>query len=882
MRGPRFRRLLRVPFQRRESVTREVDDEIRSHLEQRVESLVAQGLSPDAARAEAERRFGTVGGALDGTRRRLHAQAAARQRRMRQRVWFESLRHDLVFAVRQARRAPGHSLMVASVLALGIGASTAVFTVMNAVLLRPLPFPEPDRLAVIWSLDSLGTRAAASPPMWRDWQDANHSFEGIALHNATRAPVVPGTSGGAAVATTVAFVTKNFFDVLQARIIHGRAFSAEDAAAEDPVVVSERFWRGPLGRPERLPVRLTVFGQPRDVIGVLADESAYPADVDLWVGVAYQDSPQPRNVTRQVATGRLAAGRTLAQADQELDAVMGGIREREPDAIYAYGVALESLREHLVGDAQGSIRLVAATGLLLLLIACANAAAANIVRCTARQRELVIRTSLGAGRGRILRQLVSEQLVLAMVSGAIGLWLAHAGTRWLAGAAAGELPRIRELGFDARVVAVAGACILLSAVVAGLAPLVLLRRRALASGMQSQRSTHGRRLGRVLVATQVAVAFTLLAGAALLVESFRVLMARDLGFDTQRVATVNIPLLGPRYEPSQWMPFISELERSVLEVRGVETVGFSTAPPLTESVLAGGVQVEGAPFGDLRFASYRVVSDRYFQAIGLPILEGRGFDARDAPGALPVTVVNRTMAERYWPGESPIGRRLRAADMDGGNAPWLTVIGVVGDARHWGYASDPEPEHYLPYRQKSWATWGMTLVVRSSVALDRVLPAVRARLRTLDPEIPSELRALDAQVGRAVAQWRLPMSIVTAFGVLALALAALGVYTVFAFVVSQRTREIGLRIALGATAGAVLRGTLRDALGVTLAGAAIGSMAAYFLTGFARTLLFEGTPVDVRPLAAAWAVVIVAAVLAAVVPARRASRVDPTEALRLD
>jgi predicted permease len=315
-------------------------------------------------------------------------------------------------------------------------------------------------------------------------------------------------------------------------------------------------------------------------------------------------------------------------------------------------------------------------------------------------------------------------------------------------------------------------------------------------------------------------------------------------------------------------------------VPGVAAVGLSTAPPLG-APYPGGVAVDGSTSSEPVAATYRIVSDDYFAAIGIPLVEGRMFDDRDGASAPRVTIVNRTMARRLWPGESAIGKRLRT-DMEGKRAPWLTVVGVVGDTRHWGHASDPAPEHYVPYAQMSAMAWGVTLVVRASVPLDGVIPAIRARMHALDPKIPAELRSLDQEIDRTALAWRLPMSIVAIFGVVALVLAMLGVYSVFAFLVAQRTREIGVRMALGATGGVVLRQTVRDALRVALAGIVAGSLGAYGLTGFARTFLFAGTPVNAWPLAAAIVVLMGTAALAAYVPARRAARVDPTTALRAD
>jgi putative ABC transport system permease protein len=882
---PGFRRLLR-PTRRPSAIAREVDDEIQSHLEQRVDELVAAGRSPDSARVEAVRRFGGAADGLEGARQRLRTEAAARTRRTNRREWLLSVRQDLAFAVRQARRAPWHSAMVVLVLALGIGASTAMFTVLNAVLLRPLPFPEPDRLAVIWSLDSLGTKSPASPKMWADWQAQARAFERIALLFVNDVAVEPASRGADALTAREMITSENFFDVMRPRLRLGRAYTEADTAlGARLVVVSERFWRDVLGAPARLPVTLTVGGRAWDVIGVLARGVEYPADADLWVMSGFRNSLAPRNYAAFTAVGRLAPGRTLAQADRELDIVMAGIRAREPDALYAHGATIESLRDALVGGTAQSIRLVAAAGLLMLLIACANAATASLVRSSARARELAIRASLGAGRGRILRQLVTEQVMLAGASGLLGLWLAHVGTGWLARSAATALPRMQELRFDARVIGVAAGCSLLSAAIAGLLPMIIVRRAslrgALANGLRTSGAGGGLRLGRLLVGAEVAVALVLLSGAALLIESIRTLVGRDLGFTTRNIAMVRVTLLPPRYKtvPPR-TAYLQELERQVRAVPGVAAVAFSTAPPLGKPY-TGGVAVEGSTSNELVAATYRIVTEEYFQTIGIPLVEGRGFDAHDVASAPRVTIVNRTMARRLWPGESAIGKRLRT-DMEGKRAPWLTVVGVVGDTRHWGPASEPAPEHYVPYAQMAPMAWGMTLVVRTSIPVDRVVPAIRARMRPIDPAIPPDVRPLEAQIDQTALAWRLPTSIVGIFGAVALVLAMLGIYTVFAFLVAQRTREIGVRMALGATGGAVLRATVHDALRVTLAGIAVGSLGAYWLTGFARTFLFAGTPVDVRPLAVAVVVLMATAALAAYVPARRAARVDPTVTLRAD
>ena len=864
-------------FGRGKDVRRELDEELESHVEMRAAELERQGLTPAAARAEAERRL--------GSRQALYATARERAGRVRRAEWHDSLRADVVLTARRAARSPGSTLLALLTFALGIGLTTAGFTVIDHVLLRPLPQPRSEELVALQSVDSLGNAfARVSASSWREWKSATRTLAATALHNGK-----DFTFGMGRGATLVRgeFASGGFFDALGVPFVLGRAFTDEEVHdGRTLAVVSEALWRGQLGARRDLPVAAMIDGFPYEVIGVVPDGQGYPSDAALWVGYEATPNTDPASHTwiNFNAIARLAPGATAAAATAELSAVARGIRAANPQAIYAFGVSVVPLRDLLVRDARQYLYLLAGAVGFLLLIACANLAGLGFARAASRTDEMGVRAALGAGRGRLIRQLLTESVALALVGGACGVLLAWWATRLLALHAAGTIPRVTEVTLDVRVLAFAAGVSVLAGVAAGVLPALRATALSARSGRGSVRG--GRRLpGGALVALEAAVALVLLTGGTLLTRSFRTVLARDLGYQTEGVITAGLGLPMLRYtDDDARLRFWDELRDRLARTPGVAAVGFANRVPGGLDG-RGFIELEGRPrdLTDQIGAGYRVVSDDYFDVLGIPVIAGRAFDETDRAHTERVVIVNQAMARTYWPGESPLGKRVRAVSMEYlERAPWLTVVGVVGDIRHGGHEDVPEAEMYTLYRQvPSWSPV-MTVVARAQTGLSAGVLANRVRDAVVeqDPDLAPAIDVLDERLGGLMAERRFVMSVLSSFALLALVLAAVGLYGLLSFAVAQRTREIGLRAALGARRAGILRLMLGSALRVVGVGVAAGVIAAFWLTRTMRALLVDIEPHDPLSFLAAATVLVLVTIAAAALPAWRAARVDPLRALR--
>jgi predicted permease len=792
---------------------------------------------------------------------------------------------DVRLAWRQARRAPAFTAVAVLTLALGIGLTTATFSLVNGVLLRPLPFPEPDRLVALRSMDSLRTPViTVSSAMWHDWRAENTTLDGIALHiprslgigTADGSRRVPGqqTSG-------------NFFDVTRSRFLLGRPFTEGEVQAGTPVVVvSEALWRSELGADSTLTKALAVFSRPHSVVGVVAAGQEFPEGTMLWQPDRFdrRTAGSPNNIN-WLAVGRLKPNASLDLAAQDLGRVAAGIRERDPTALYSHGVHLTPLREFVVGDAATYLRLLLGAVGLVLLIACANLAAANLGRATARAREMAVRAALGAGRGRLIRQLLTEQVVLAVLGGAVGTAAAWVAVRALLASGAASIPRAQDVRIDGLILTVALVVSVAAGVLTGLLPAAVGSRRSfgslLSGGTRTARG--GRNIpGAALVAGEVALAVVLLAGAGLLIRSFRAVLARDLGFDTG-VVTAETTLPPTRYRDPQGQVGYWETTLAALRaIPGVTAAGAANWVPLggggTGFVEIGGRDVPGAGAG------YRAVSDGYFDALGIPVLAGRAIDHTDGASRAPVAVINQAMAEAYWPDENPIGRTVRAVSQEGflDGAPWLTIVGVVGNVRHWGAETDVQREMYVAYQRVAWRAVSMTAVVRGTLPTVELLPQVRRVVRAADPEVAVEVTTLGAKLSRSLASRRFIMSVLTGFGGVALLLAAVGLYGLLSYAVAQRSRELAVRAALGAKPVQLLGLVFKGASIVVLIGGAIGLVGALAVSRAMTGLLVDIAPTDLASYLTSTLVLGGAAVLAVLIPAARAARLDPMRVLQAE
>jgi predicted permease len=879
---PSIRRTFRLAPRGRAEIEREVDDELEAHIAMRIEQYIARGMSPAEARAEATRRLGD----LPTARQAIIESVRRKEGRMRIRSWLDAVRQDTLQALRQLGRAPGFAALAIITFALGIGLTTAVFAAVDGVLLRPLPYAAPDRLVAMQSVDSAGTPIeVVSADNWYDWDRSSRALETSAIHYGDRAVV---TAGGQGVRASFQVVTPRFFDVIQPTMIFGRGFTDQEARTQAPVVVvSEGLWRTMLGGRRGDDLELTVGGGKHRVIGVVAAGQEYPAGTELWLVYRHQQmGGAVRNNVNWSAVGRLAPGASIDRARAELDAVAHEIRRHDPVALYSWGVHVIPLREVVLGKTPGYLQLLMIAVGFVMLIACANLAGANLARGATRGREMAVRAALGAGRWRIAQQLMVEHVVLALLGGAAGVGLAWLLTRMVR-VAASEIPRAGDIRIDPTVLLFAFVLSALAGVLAGVLPARDAARASLRGGLTG--TGHGvvrggRGIpGRVLVGVEIAIAVLLVTGAGLLLESFRTLIARPLGFETRGIVTAEISLIGTRHAPrgARSVTYWPALLDALRTTPGVDAAGIANWVPLGSGG-TGFIEIEGRDVPGAG-AGYRVVSEGYFNTLGVPLLSGRDFTPADDSTMIRTVIVNRAMAERYWPGESPIGKRVRAKSMEsrfGSIAPWLTVIGVVGDMRHWGYEDDFSPEMYVSYRQSPYGAIVATAVVRGRIPIEELAQSVRERLRALDPEVPADIEPLSARADRLTADRRLTMSLLTAFGSLALVLAAIGVYAVLSFSVAQRTREMAVRSALGADRRTIVRLVLVAGAWVIAAGVAAGTAGAFALSRLMSAFLFEVSPHD--PVVMIGSVVVITAVglVAAAVPALRASRVEPMLALK--
>jgi putative ABC transport system permease protein len=884
MRGERgYRRYLRVWLRRQEDVDRELDEEIEAHLAMRTDDLVRLGETPERARAEALRRFGDMAEA----RQRLRESARAREGRLMRGALLDDVRRDVLLGLRQARRSPGFSALAVATFALGIGLTTTMFTIVDRVLIRPLPFPGADRLVTLMSVDSAGNEfAQVSMGNWVDWREQSRSLEASALLRGWPMTLV---SGEEAYQVNGQVVVGEFFDVLRPRMHIGRGFTVEEVQAGTPLtVVSEHFWRNRMAADTALG-SITVDGRTVQVVGVIARGREYPAGTDVWRGGAPQkEGGGQRNNVNWQAIGRLRAGVTAVQARAELDRIALGIRESDPAGIYSYGVGVEPLHDQVVGDASRSLLLLMGGVSFVLLIACANLAGLGLARSSGRAPEVAMRMALGAGRWRVLQQLVTEVLVLALAGGLLGIGIAWGSARAVVSRFGAEIPRAVEIGVDARVIAVAILVTTLAGLLAALAPALKASRVPLRTLIGSERSAvrGGHNLpGAALVSGEIALALLLATTSTLLIRSFRAVLDQDLGFETEGIVTVDVVLASSRYtsDAERRALYWEELLERARQLPGVRSAGLGNWIP-TGSAGATFLELDGV-HDDRAGAGYRIVSDDYFRTLGIRLLAGRSFEATDAFGGERVALVNRSLAERYWPGESALGKRMRAVSMESevaGGAEWLRIVGVVGDVRHWGHEEQPMPEMYVLHRQlRTSLTMAMTLVVGAEPRrTGEIHRAVRAEAASIDPVLAPQVSLLERRVGGLLAARRLTMTVLSGFGALALVLAAIGVYGLISFAVAQRTREIGVRAALGARRSGIVRLMLANALHVVGIGTIVGLVAAFWVNRLMSGLLFGVTPADLPSYLVAALTIAIASALAAFLPAWRASRLDPLVALR--
>jgi predicted permease len=869
---------------------REVDEEIAFHLAMREDRLRAAGLSDAEARSAARRRFGDV----DRVAAACRVEDEARDRAIGRGEWLGSLRQDVRFALRGLARTPLTTAAALLTLALGVGATTAIFSVVYGVLVRPLPYRAPERLVALWET-STNTGDAHNPvsvPHFQDWVARTKSFDGAIAYAFNRFTL---SGDGVPEQVRGAMLWGDVPRVLGVRPILGRTVELRDAR-DYVVVLGEGLWRRRFGADQAVLGRsIRLAGVPFTVVGVMPASFRFGApDVELWTSYGLILNPSPsrppwvanRGGRFQRVVARLAPGVAPAAARAELASVTRRLAEEYPNDDAGGGAALVPLREELVGDVRPALLVLFGAVSCVLLIACANVAHLLLARATTRERELAVRAALGAGRGRVARQLLTESLALSALGGLLGVPLAYAGVAALGRLAGSAVPRLDDVRVDGWALAFTAAAVCVTGVLAGLAPALRASRRAVAVTVRegARGTSQGRRqhaLRGSLVAAEVALSLVLLVAAGILLRSYGRLRAVDPGVRVDGVLTAVVVASLTKYEdaPRRVALFERVLER-VAVVPGVRAVGSCDCVPPDRNQQSGTVLVDGAdPAATRPVVEQTRVGGSYFAALGIPVRAGRAFTPADRADAPPVAVVNETFARRVLGLTDParaVGRRLTMDD-----ARWLTVVGVVGDVHYAGLAAPVEPAIFYHFAQDPAP--GTNLFVRTEGDPTRLVPSLRRALVEIDPDLPlSQPRALETAVLDSIAAPRFQTTLLALFGAVALALAIVGVYGVVAFGVTQRQREMGVRLALGAARPDLLRLVVAQAMRPVWAGLALGlAGAAAGATLLGRFVYATSVREPTTYAAVAGALAAVAAA-AAYLPARRAAASDPVSVLRAD
>ncbi len=803
--------------------------------------------------------------------------------------------NDLRYALRTLAASPGFTIVAVVTLALGIGANTAIFSVVNGVLLRPLPFGEPDRIVRVYTTSANDTRGGHSAADFRDLQRANQSLAALAGYRSILVTVAPRP--GEPVQLEGAFVTVEFFDALGVAAAHGRVFArATDGTPGERLVVLSHDAAARLygGAAQAVGQRPRVDGEPHTIAGVTPPQVAWPEGARIWVLSTREVPRSPvetpageneRGVRYFEALGRLRAGVTVEQAREDLRRVGALIEKEHGESAERQSFDLAPLGEEIVGDVRSGLLLMQAAVGLVLLIACANVSSLLIARATGRQRELSIRAAIGAGRRQLVRQLLVESLALGVAGGAAGLLLAAWLTGLLVSVLPAGIPRADAISVDYVVSAVTLVAALAAGIVFGTMPALQASRADAAAALKraGERGSGRARARAALVVAEIALTLVLLASAALLLNSFVRLLRTDSGMRPDHVSLVGLMIPQSRYPAGDAQ---TELYRRLVDAIApraeIEAAAVGFPRPFGGMRASGTFIIEGRPArgpDDRASANIGSVSGGYFAAMGIPLLAGRTFADSDGAKAPEVAIVNVALARRYWPGENAVGKRLRFDDS--AEAPWRTVVGIAGDVRQLSLKEEPPPILYIPYAQ--FPLPFTDVIVRSSAPPSTIASLVRSTLREIDPDLPpGELTTLDAALGRSLAQPRFRAILIGTFAVLALVLAAVGLFGLISYSVTQRTREIGIRMALGARPRQVLGALMREGLVLAAIGTAIGLGAALVAGRLIAAFLYGVRATDPLTLAVVAAVLLGVALLATYLPARRALRVDPIAALRIE
>ena len=831
---------------------------------------------------------------------------------------------DLRYAGRMLGKNPGFAAAAIFTLALGVGATTAIFSVVYGVLLRPLPYRNPEQIVRLWEQNSEGGRMNFADPNFKDLRSQNHCLQGVAEFNALTETVMREGEASRVVSSTV---SRDFFDVMGVQPILGRGFAPEEQrlGAGAAALVSYAYWKQSLGGTQDFAsVRLKLGGKPVSVIGVLPPGFRFPDDADIWTARETWPELPSRTAHNWRVIARLRDGTRAGEARAELSGIAHQLKRQFGQDTGMVAVAADPLREAMTSDARPALIILLGASGFLLLIAGANVVNLMLAQAVSRERELSIRTALGAQRMRLIRQFLTESFLLSFIGGALGVLLAYWGLNGLLALAPKNLPRLEDVSMNFPVLAFSLATVFFVSIALGF--LTALRasfsdpRAALSEGSRGQAGSLGRqRIGRLLAAAQLATALALLIGAGLLGKSLLRVLSVNSGFRTEGVAAMELRM--PE-DPgnTRRVAFLDELLARLRAIPGVEEVGGTSDLPLSGAGFADGSfvemnlgqisprmqdlirrSVEGslekdpvllAEFGNffdelfrdksrLGDADFIVASEGFFKTLGIPLVRGRLFDERDAMDAPHAAVISQSLAQERWPNADPIGRTIEFGNMDG-DPRLLTVVGVVGDVRDHALETAPRPTVYVDYRQRPRAAWSFTVVMRTSGPPDSIFSSARSVLHRLDPNIPPEFGTFSQVYSASIGARRFSLTLVAIFSLTALLLATAGIYGVISYSVAQRTREIGVRMALGATAREILAMVLKQGALTGAIGISAGILGSLVLTRWLQSQLFEVSPTDPVTFLGVALLLILVSLAACWIPGRRATRVDPMVALRYE